>query len=150
MLWNKPTGKKGEHNSRIFNLEKGSFETLVSSIIGGIGKACSIFIEKVSQLVSREVEEESSTVTCDIRCKWIYFLSRSFLIYVRGSRKSNEEYDSVNEIKFRAIELEKGSNIWKHNELAQLIKKIQMLYDAYIDTHIIIHALHSILYSTLV
>ena len=69
---------------------------------------------------------------------------------MRGSGKSNDEYDSVNEITFGAIELEKGSNTWKHNELAQLIKKIQMLYDTYIDTYITIHAVYSILYSTLV
>ena len=99
--------KKRQYNSRIQNIEQGTFTPLVFAITGGMGRECSMFIKKPSQLVSRKRKEELSVVTYGIRCKLSFALLRSCLICIRGSRKSSHQYEGVSDITFAAIDVVK-------------------------------------------
>ena len=79
--------KKGEYSSRILNVERGTFTPLVFSATRGMGRACSMFVKKLSQLVSIKRKEELSVVTYGIRCMISFALLRSCLLsYTRESK----------------------------------------------------------------
>ena len=61
----KLTTKKKRENT----LEQGTFTPLVFSATGGMGRECSMFFEKLSQLISIKRKEELSVATYGIRCK---------------------------------------------------------------------------------
>ena len=63
------------------------------SATGGMGRACSIFFKKLSQLISIKRKEKLSVVTYGIRYKISFALLRSWILGIRGSRKSNDEYE---------------------------------------------------------
>ena len=67
------------------------------SATGGMGRACSIFFTKLSQIISIKRKEKLSVVTYGIRYKISFALLRSCLLCARGSRKSNDEYEKQNE-----------------------------------------------------
>ena len=90
--------KKREYSSRILKVEQGTFTPLVFSATGGMGRECSMFVKKLSQLISIKRKKELSVVTYGIRCKISFALLRSCLLCIRGSRKSNNEYEKLNEI----------------------------------------------------
>ena len=69
-----------------------------------------IFVKKLSQLISIKRKEELSVVTYGIRCKISFALLRSCLLCIRGSRKSNNEYEKLNEILFNAITIVKRND----------------------------------------
>ena len=100
--------KKREHISRILNVEQGTFTPL--SATGGMGRECSMFVKKLDQLISTKRKEELSVVTCGIRCKGNFVLLRSCQLFIRGSRKSNNEYEKLNEISFNAITIVKRND----------------------------------------
>ena len=57
-----------------------------------------MFVKKLNQLISTKRKEQLSEVTYGIRCKISFALLRSCLLCIRGSRKSNNEYEKLNEI----------------------------------------------------
>ena len=65
------------------------------SATGRMGRECSMFVKN---LIKRK--EELSVVTYGIRCKISFALLRNCLLCIRGSRKSNNEYEKLNEISF--------------------------------------------------
>ena len=73
------------------------------SAIGRMGRECSMFVKKLGQLNSIKRKEELRVVTYDIRCKITFALLRSCLLWMRGSRKSNNEYEKLNETSFNVI-----------------------------------------------
>ena len=102
--------KKRDYNSRILNIEQGSFTPLVFPITGGMGRECSMFVKRLCQLVAAKRKKELSVVTYGVRCKISYALLRSSLLCIRGSRKMSSEYDQLQTINFSAIELAKHSD----------------------------------------
>ena len=103
--------KKREYSSRILNVEQGTFTPLVFSATGGMGRECSMFFKKVSQFISIKQKEELSMVTFGIRCKTIFALLWSCLLCIRGSRKSNNEHEKLNEISFNVVTIVKRNDI---------------------------------------
>ena len=91
--------KKREYSSRILNVEQGTFTPLVFSATGGMGRECLMFFKKLSQLISIKRKEELSVVTYGVRCKISFALLQSCLLCIRGSRKSNNEHEKLNEIR---------------------------------------------------
>ena len=85
------------------NVEQGTFTPLVFSVTGRMGREHSMFFKKFSQFISIKRKEELSVVTYGIRCKISFALLRSCLLCIRGSRKSNNDYEKLNEISFNAI-----------------------------------------------
>ena len=75
-----------------------------------MGKECLIFFKKLSQLISIKRKEALSMVTYGIRCKINFALLQSCLLCIRGSRKSNNEYEKLNKISFNAIKIVKRND----------------------------------------
>ena len=69
------------------------------------------------QFISIKRKEELSVVTCGISCKVSFALLvlRSCLLYIQGSRKSNNEYEKLNEIPFNAITIVKRNGNQKYS-----------------------------------
>ena len=57
----------------------------------------------ITQHISIKRKEELSVVMYGIRCKISCALLRSCLLCIRGSRKSNNENQKLNEISFNAL-----------------------------------------------
>ena len=68
-----------------------------------MGRERSMFFKKFSQFISIKRKEELSVVTYGTRCKINFALLRSCLLSIRGSRKSNNDYEKLNEISSNAI-----------------------------------------------
>ena len=83
------------------------------SATGRMGRECSMFVKKLSQLISIKRKEELSVVTYGIRCKISFALLQSCLLYIRESLKSNNEYEyeKLNEISFDAVTIVKKKRI---------------------------------------
>ena len=54
--------EKRHYSSRILNFEQGTFTPLVFSITGGMGRECSMFVERLCQMISLKRKEELSAV----------------------------------------------------------------------------------------
>ena len=80
------------------------------SATGRMRRECSMFVKKLSQFISTKRKEELSVLTYGIRCKISFVLLRSCLLCIRGSRKSNNEYEKLNEILFNAITIVKRND----------------------------------------
>ena len=91
--------KKREYSSQILNVEQGTFTPLVFSAAGGMGRERSMFFKKLSQLISIKQKEELSVATYGVRCKISFALLQSCLLCIRGSQKSNNEDEKLNEIR---------------------------------------------------
>ena len=96
-----------EYHLWILNVEQETFTPLVFSATGGMRRECLMFVTKLTQLISIKRKEELSVVTYSIRCKITYALLGSCLLCIRGSRKSNNEYEKLTEILFNAITIVK-------------------------------------------
>ena len=66
-----------------------------------------VFFKKLSQLISIKRKEKLSVVTFGIRCKISFALLQISLLCIRGNRKSNNEYENLNEISFNAVTIMK-------------------------------------------
>ena len=77
------------------------------SATGRMGRECSMFVKKLRQLISIKRKEELSDATYGIRCLISFALLRNCLLCIRGSRKSNNEYEKLNEISFDAVKIVK-------------------------------------------
>ena len=80
------------------------------SATGRMRRECLMFVKKLSQFISTKRKEELSVLTYGIRCKISFVLLRSCLLCIRGSRKSNNEYEKLNEILFNAITIVKRND----------------------------------------
>ena len=78
--------KKRTYNSRIMNVEHGTFTPLVFSLTGGEGPEAFIFHKNIVQKISATTEENYDRVLSLIRCKL------SFLICVRESRSVSNDH----------------------------------------------------------
>ena len=101
--------KKRDYNSRILNVEQGSFTPLAFSITGGIGRQCSMFVKRLCQMISLKRKEELSVVTYKIRWKMSHSLLRSSLLCLRGNHNISSEYDQLNTLTFSVINLAKNN-----------------------------------------
>ena len=72
-------------SSRILNVEQGTFTPFLLSATEGMGRECSMFFEKLSQLISIKRNEKLSVVTYGIRCK-IIFATKLPIMYTRESK----------------------------------------------------------------
>ena len=81
------------------------------SATGRMGRECSMFVKKLRQLISIKRKEELSDATYGIRCQISFALLRNCLSCIRGSRKSNNEYEKLNEISFDAVKIVKKKRI---------------------------------------
>ena len=78
--------KKSKYNSRVLQVEKGSFTPLIFSTTGGMGPECTKYHKRVAELISRKRGETYSDVVNFIRTRIRFSLLRSILVAIRGER----------------------------------------------------------------
>ena len=78
--------KKRHYNSRILEVEHGSFTPIVFSAMGGMGREARSFYRRLSEVLSEKRKEHISQTTSWIRRKVIFALMRSVILCLRGSR----------------------------------------------------------------
>ena len=61
--------KKREYNSRIMNIEHGTFTPLVFWVSGLLGKECSMFHQHMAEKIAKKTNESYEKVITVIRCK---------------------------------------------------------------------------------
>ena len=83
--------KKENCNSRIINVEHGTFTPLVFSLTGGEGPETSMFHKPVAQKIANKTEEKYEKVQTLVRCKLSFLILRSVLLCIRGSRSISKD-----------------------------------------------------------
>ena len=78
--------KTMSYNSRVQEIEKGSFTPLVFSTTGGMARECSTFYSRLAKLISEKRCEDMSKVSAWVKTKINFSLIRSTLTCLRGSR----------------------------------------------------------------
>ena len=78
--------KKMSYNSRVQEIEQGSFTPLVFSTTGGMARECSTFYSRLAKLISEKRCEDISKVSAWVKTKINFSLIRSTLTCLRGSR----------------------------------------------------------------
>ena len=73
-------------DERIREVEFGLFSPLVFSTTGGFGPVCSIVYKKLATLLSAKHHKPYNTLINYIRCRISFFLIRSSVLCIRGTR----------------------------------------------------------------
>ena len=101
------SSKKNTYNSRILEIEKGSFIPLVFTTSGGFGPECERFNKRLAELIAKKRNQQYSEVMKYIRTRLRFALLRSTLVAIRGERgKRKEEEDNMGLIDFNLIPTE--------------------------------------------
>ena len=83
--------KKRSYNSRIMNVEHGTFPLLVFSVFGAEGPETSTFHRYIATKIASKTEERYEKVLSLIRCKLSFLILKSALMCIRGSRPFDRE-----------------------------------------------------------
>ena len=83
--------KKRKYNSRIMDIEQGTFTPLVFTVFGGQSIECSIFHKNLADKIANKTGQQYSKVSNFIRCKLSYLIIKSALLCLRGSRSINSK-----------------------------------------------------------
>ena len=78
--------KKKQYNERILQVEHGSFTPLVMSASGGMGRECSKFYARLSEMLAEKRNQNFSITSSWIRRKICFALMNSVCMCIRGSR----------------------------------------------------------------
>ena len=83
--------KKRSYNSRIINVEHGTFTALVFSLTGGKGPETSMFHKHIAHKTPNKTEERHEKIQTLIRCKLSFLILRPVLLCIRGSRSISKD-----------------------------------------------------------
>ena len=78
--------KKRVYNSRILQIQHGSFTPIVFTAMGGMGRETKCFYKRLCELLSEKRDEPLSVTTTWVRRKVVFSLLSSVLLCLRGSR----------------------------------------------------------------
>ena len=78
--------KKRAYNQRVIEIEHGSFSPLVFTPYGGCGREAERFISELSIKLSEKKDIENSIMKHWLRTKISFYLIRSAVLCIRGSR----------------------------------------------------------------
>ena len=96
--------KMKKYNSRVINVEKGSFTPLIYSTSGGWGPQAAAYHKRLAQLLSKKRNEEYADVMGYMRTKIRFSILRSTLIAVRGERgRRSPKSDALSSVDFNLI-----------------------------------------------
>jgi len=97
--------KKRKYNSRIAEIEQGTFTPLVFTTTGGMADECLRYHSRLAKLLSAKKQESYATTISWIRAKVSFAILRSAFLCLRGSRTPRRRNL---DIKDRDLEIEKG------------------------------------------
>ena len=91
--------KKRKYNSRVTEIEQGTFTPLVFTTTGGMADECLRYHSRLAELLSAKKQESYATAISWVRAKVSFAILRSVLLCLRGSRTPEKDRD---------LETEKG------------------------------------------
>ena len=97
--------KKRKYNSRVTEIEQGTFTPLVFTTTGGMADECLRYHSRLAELLSAKKQESYATTISWVRVKVSFAILRSVLLCLRGSRTPRRRNLNV---KDRDLEKEKG------------------------------------------
>ena len=97
--------KKRKYNSRVTEIEQGTFTPLVFTTTGGMADECLRYHSRLAELLSAKKQESYATTISWVRAKVSFAILRSALLCLRGSRTPRRRNLDV---KDRDLEIEKG------------------------------------------
>ena len=77
------TEKKRQYNSRVMNIEHGTFTPLIFALNGDVGNECSMFHKHIAERIATKSGDRYESVLTWIRCKLSFLVLRGA---IRGSR----------------------------------------------------------------
>lgn len=96
--------KLSKYNSRILQVEKGSFTPLIYSTFGGWAPCAEKYHKRLAKLISWKRNEEYANVMSHMRVKIRFAILRSTLVALRGERgKVNRTVKAVSSTSFNLI-----------------------------------------------
>ena len=78
--------KKRKYNSRVTEIEQGTFTPLVFTTTGGMADECPRYHSRLAELLSAKKQESYATTISWVRAKVSFAILRSALLCLRGSR----------------------------------------------------------------
>ena len=93
--------KKRSYNSRIMNVEHGTFTPLVFSVLGAEGPETSTFHRCIATKIASKTEGRYEKVLSLIRCKLSFLILKSALMCIRGSRPFDRESVTIDDFSLR-------------------------------------------------
>ena len=96
-------GTKIKYGNRVFQIENGSFTSLVFAANGGMGKECIRFYKRFAEMLADKRKAPISVVTNDIRTLICFSLLRSTIRCLRGSRSLRYSHTKDIDIKVNAL-----------------------------------------------
>ena len=97
--------KKRKYNSRVTEIEQGTFTPLVFTTTGGMADECLRYHSRLAELLSAKKQESYATTISWVRAKVSFAILRSALLCLGGSRTPRRRNFDV---KDRDLEIEKG------------------------------------------
>ena len=97
--------KKRKYNSRVTEIEQGTFTPLVFTTTGGMADECLRYHSRLAALLSAKKQENYATTISWVRAKVSFAILRSALLCLRGSRTPRRRNL---DIKDSDLEIEKG------------------------------------------
>ena len=97
--------KKRKYNSRVTEIEQGTFTPLVFTTTGGMADECLRYHSRLAELLSAKKQENYATTISWVRAKVSFAILRSALLCLRGSRTPRRRNL---DIKDSDLEIEKG------------------------------------------
>ena len=97
--------KKRKYNSRVTEIEQGTFTPLVFTTTGGMADECLRYHSRLAELLSAKKQETYATTISWVRVKVSFAIFRSALLCLRGSRSPRRKNLDV---KDRDFEIENG------------------------------------------
>ena len=97
--------KKRKYNSRVTEIEQGTFTPLVFTTTGGMADECLRYHSRLAELLSAKKQESYATTISWVRAKVSFAILRSALLCLRGSRTPRRRNFDV---KDRDLEIRKG------------------------------------------
>ena len=97
--------KKRKYNSRVTEIEQGTFTPLIFTTTGGMADECLRYHSRLAELLSAKKQESYATTISLVRAKVSFAILRSALLCLRGSRSPRRRNLDV---KDGDLEKEKG------------------------------------------
>lgn len=82
--------KKRKYNTRIQDVERGTFTPIVLGATGGMAREASIFYSHLAERLAEKRNESKSDIITTIRRKIAFTLLRSMVACLRGERSSRQ------------------------------------------------------------
>ena len=86
IYWIHENEKKRKYNSRVTEIEQGTFTPLVFTTMGGMAEECLRYHSRLAELISAKRQESYATTISWVKAKVSFAILRSALLCLRGSR----------------------------------------------------------------